>query len=230
MKIKLVVIDLEVPRRIKRAGLAILAAGAVVLATSSGVFAAVPAIPHMWNDGDTLTAADLNGAFTALDTHVTDVDSRVTTLEGAPKPPIITEWQAYTPKVQYGTTDAGTTQTTTAVWRRVGDSVEVRLVTTMSACTVAGPIRYFLPNNVNISLTKSSQYDEVGSGLAYGSGTSNVVRIVSVTNIATQIQGAVAIDASGDGGGGMTCAEAGVGGQIRVHFTVPIDGWTTTTP
>lgn len=62
MKMKIVVIDLELSRRTKR-----LAAAAVVAAIAIGAGAiAYASVPHTWNDGDTLNAADLNANFAAL--------------------------------------------------------------------------------------------------------------------------------------------------------------------
>src|SRR5579862_2553811 len=71
MKIKLIVVDLELSRRARR-----LAVMSVVGALAMGAAAiAYASVPRTWNDGDTLTAADLNGNFSAL-------DNRVATLEG----------------------------------------------------------------------------------------------------------------------------------------------------
>jgi hypothetical protein len=219
MKLKVIVVDLELSTRAKRAALAATTLAGILLVAGSG---AVAAVPHTWNDGDTLNAADLNGAFTALDT-------RISTLEAA-KAPVVTAWTAYTPTVRVGAATTGFTQTTTAFWRRVGDTMEVRIVTAFTSCPTAGGAVYWgLPATNEIDVAKVTLYDEIGSGLVYGPGTSNVVRGLLVTNIAPTDTNEVAVDIIGDGGGGGVCANA-LNGQYRFNFAVPISGWTTTTP
>jgi hypothetical protein len=77
MKLKVYVIDLEIPARVKRwalrIGIPIVLVGAAAVA-----IAATPL--HTWATGDTLTAADLNGNFKAL-------DDRLTALEAQARPP-----------------------------------------------------------------------------------------------------------------------------------------------
>jgi hypothetical protein len=70
MKIKLVVLDLELSRRTKRMAAA---AAIAVLAVGAGAVAYANA-PHAWSDGDTLTAVDLNGNFAALDGRITALE------------------------------------------------------------------------------------------------------------------------------------------------------------
>jgi hypothetical protein len=78
MKIKLVVLDLELSRRARR--LAIVAAiGLLALGIGAVAYASVP---HAWSDGETLGAADLNGNFAALDGRAAAADGRVAALEG----------------------------------------------------------------------------------------------------------------------------------------------------
>jgi len=62
MKIKIVVVDLELSRRAKRAGAAV---AVVLLAVGAGAVA-YASVPKTWTDGETLNAADLNANFAAL--------------------------------------------------------------------------------------------------------------------------------------------------------------------
>jgi len=66
VKIKLVVVDLELSRRTRRAATA---AAAALLAVGAGAVA-YASVPHTWTDGETLTATDLNTNFAAIDTRV----------------------------------------------------------------------------------------------------------------------------------------------------------------
>ncbi len=72
MKLKMVVVDFEIPARVKkwalRAGIpaVILTVAAVAWADSL----------HTWNSGDTLQATDLNGNFASLQTQITALQSQ----------------------------------------------------------------------------------------------------------------------------------------------------------
>jgi hypothetical protein len=76
MKLKLVVVDLEISPRAKRIALRI-GLPLLVLGVASAAFASVPVT---FTAGSTLHAADLNSNFSAL-------DARITALENAPKIP-----------------------------------------------------------------------------------------------------------------------------------------------
>jgi hypothetical protein len=67
MKLKVVIVDLEIPPKVKRWGLR-LGIPAVVL-TIAAVALAGPL--HAWNQGDTLDATDLNGNFSNLQGQIT---------------------------------------------------------------------------------------------------------------------------------------------------------------
>jgi hypothetical protein len=64
MKLKVVVLDLELSRRAKR--IVAIASVALPLLLGAGALA-LASVPPTFNDGDTLTAADLNSNFAALD-------------------------------------------------------------------------------------------------------------------------------------------------------------------
>jgi formylglycine-generating enzyme required for sulfatase activity len=70
MKIKMVIVDLELSKREKR-----IVAGALVpvLLLLGGAIAKAN-VPHTWNKGDTLRAADLNEDFSALDQRLTALE------------------------------------------------------------------------------------------------------------------------------------------------------------
>jgi hypothetical protein len=70
MRIKLVVLDLELSRGAKR----IAAAGAIALLAVGAGAVAYANVPRAWSDGDPLTAADLNSNFAALDGRITALE------------------------------------------------------------------------------------------------------------------------------------------------------------
>lgn len=71
MKLKLVIVDLEMSPRVKRLLLRLGLPIALVLGGSALAYANVPKV---WNSGDKLLAADLNGNFSALDTRITSLE------------------------------------------------------------------------------------------------------------------------------------------------------------
>jgi microcystin-dependent protein len=77
MKIKVVVVDLEISRRGKRmvAGIA-----AAIVAVVGGAIA-FASVPHSWSANEKLTAADLNGNFSALDARATALEGQVATVQ-----------------------------------------------------------------------------------------------------------------------------------------------------
>jgi hypothetical protein len=77
MKIKVVVVDLEIPLRVKKWAMRI-AIPAVVLTAGAIALAASPL--HVWNSGDNLKSSDLNANFASL-------QSQITTANYAPRTP-----------------------------------------------------------------------------------------------------------------------------------------------
>jgi hypothetical protein len=72
MKLKVYVVDLEIPPRAKRWALR-LGIPALALGIAAVALAAPPV--HTWAATDTLTASDLNGNFSALDTRIAALES-----------------------------------------------------------------------------------------------------------------------------------------------------------
>lgn len=101
MKIKLVVIDLELSARAKRIAAAVLVPALVL----GGGAVAYAKVQHTWADGDTLSAADLNGNFNALDQRVTMVEQAapaVTAAIAALQKPISARYRISVPQVLPG--------------------------------------------------------------------------------------------------------------------------------
>src|SRR5271155_5310942 len=68
MKLKIVLVDFEIPPRVKRWGLGI-GIPVIVLGVAAAAFAATPL--HAWATNDTLQATDLNGNFANLQAQIT---------------------------------------------------------------------------------------------------------------------------------------------------------------
>lgn len=184
-----------------------------------GIAAVVHALPVTFTPNTTLTASQLNENFS-------DLDKRLTAVTGAL--PAVTEWVSYSPVISGGST-AISTQTTSAKWRRVGDSVEVRLDTNFTGCAVAGQLHWSLPSGVVPDTTKlpSNGNPQLGTGTLYnvdsyaisplfvgGSGANTYVGAdISPSNVT----------------GGIYCSSIGNGNrEVRMEFSVPVKGWTST--
>ena len=76
MKIKVVVVDLELSDRTKRW---LLRVGVSMLVLCAGAVALAAGTLHSWSTGDTLQATDLNGNFTAVAGQITDLQSKTHT-------------------------------------------------------------------------------------------------------------------------------------------------------
>jgi hypothetical protein len=73
MKIKVVVVDLEIPHRVKK--WALLAGLPLALVVGGGAVAWAGTL-HTWNQGDTLNASDLNANFSQLSTDLAAVQAQ----------------------------------------------------------------------------------------------------------------------------------------------------------
>jgi hypothetical protein len=82
MKLKVVIVDLEIPPRVKKWALR-LGIPALVLSLAA---VALAAPLHTWNTGDVLQAADLDGNFANLQGQITAIQTEVAALQDAGKP------------------------------------------------------------------------------------------------------------------------------------------------
>jgi hypothetical protein len=77
MKLKMVIVDLEIPPRVKKWGLRI---GVSVGVLTAGAVALAGTPLHVWNTGDTLQAADLNANFSNLQGQIQAFNNVVSAL------------------------------------------------------------------------------------------------------------------------------------------------------
>lgn len=80
MKLQMVVIDLEVPARVKRWAIR-LAVPAVILSGAGLAWSA--ALKNNWQEGDTLMASDLNANFSAAEQRIAMLESQLAALQSA---------------------------------------------------------------------------------------------------------------------------------------------------
>jgi hypothetical protein len=83
MKVRVYVVDFEIPPRVKKWGLRI-GIPAIVLSVAAAALAAAPL--HTWSTGDMLQATDLNGNFTNLQGQITALQSAPISASGSVGP------------------------------------------------------------------------------------------------------------------------------------------------
>lgn len=83
MKLKLMIVDLEVPPKVKRMALRLGVAGLVV---GGGAGVAWAAMPHTFNAGETLKASELNENFAAMETRLAELQARLDAVEDPDSP------------------------------------------------------------------------------------------------------------------------------------------------
>ncbi|MFO0617129.1 MAG: hypothetical protein U0414_31320 [Polyangiaceae bacterium] len=214
MKIRVATLDLELTRRQKAA--AILSLGLVV----GGLGAAVAtAVPKQWTAGEPLKAADLNANFADVEQQI--ADAAVT----------VTEWANYTPEVA---NNAGTPITIAAEpgaasigqWRRVGDSIEIRVTARFPSCPLMNTnLTWSLPTGVEVDYAKTSPYAIVGSGFVVdgmtGASLFPPTEVGHPTNFPNRLfqPGTVA-------GATIHCNQINADGSVRFSAAFPVKTWT----
>lgn len=215
MKVELVV-NLDLSKRAKR----IVAVALVPVVLVAGAAVAHANIAHVWKEGDTLKAADLNGNFA-------DLDTRVTALETKPAAVTVTGWVTYSPTA---TPDGGSATpgpdpspgAGTGLWRRVGDTMEVRIAMTIQNCQ-GGAIKWSIPIGYDVDLEKlPSGNAMVGMAQTWPIGSG----VGSLANAQVLVQGAKPNVALQQGNSSVSCATLGNGDSVRMTFAVPIKGWS----
>jgi hypothetical protein len=136
--------------------------------------------------------------------------------------PIVTDWQAYTPAV---TGMLATQHTTTGQWRRVGDSLELRMLTTLTqGFTSSGGWQWGLPAGLSVDTSKlSAAGDSVGHGryVFAPNGT------MGVADIALSSSGTLIFQVGMGNwqfGNGQSYDQ---GDTFALAAQVPISGWTS---
>jgi hypothetical protein len=163
-------------------------------------------------------AGQLAAQFMALDAGFQALAARVAALETGR--PVVTPWVAYAPVVRAGASTVVTTVNITAFWRRVGDSLEVEITSNFPACSPFGQITWSLPGTLAPDTTKLASIATVGQGTLF---------VTTVKSMHVTYNGRIAADLEGDPGGGMNCDDVR-GADVRLFFTIPIQGWTVTSP
>jgi hypothetical protein len=161
---------------------------------------------------------------------MTAVQGRLTALENASKGVVVTAWQSYTPAMTAWVT--GTTignQTTTGKYRRVGDSVEVRIYTVFSAAPNSGTTLYLwsLPPGLTIDFAKTAAG---GPGELLGYGEASLNSATTVIGVYARTASAVSLFDIGnpyyvnDNSPYAFAANS----DLIFDFTFPVVGWSAT--
>lgn len=142
----------------------------------------------------------------------------------------IDQWKSYTPTVSWATNN-----TPTGIWRRIGDSIEVRAHLALTGAQ-SGTLTIALPSGLTMNATgyptnggPAGGFGVVGAWLAYKSSTLTTYTGICNANNSTTI----ALDINGVGGGSgnyLVNATAPAtwanGDSVDVWFTCPINEWS----
>jgi hypothetical protein len=141
------------------------------------------------------------------------------------------DWQSFTPTLSTGAV-SGTVSVNKAVWRRVGDSMEIRWDYEQTAAGTAGSGNYYItvPNGATIDsskidVTNNSHIAVLGNAYIYNGTTeyTGTAVIQSSTQLAVNIFTTISATAT------WSSSNASFGNTtLRLHFhaKVPILGWT----
>ena len=111
-------------------------------------------------------ATGLDADLTALETQTDGIATQLATKADSASVPIVTNWTLYTVSVDSGGTPL---QNAAGAWRRVGDSIEVRVTLNggLPSATGSSPINFGLPTGVVVDQNKipgSVKATTVGAG------------------------------------------------------------------
>jgi len=164
--------------------LAWVAASVLVL----GAGTAALAVPVTFAGGQKLTAEQLNKNFSDIDTKLNALSTAVAGKADAATSPTVTAWTPYKSSLRTNSEGPVVGQTTTAFYRRVGDSLEVNVLTKFTEAPGSGAQWWMwtLPDGLEADLDKTSDwhYAAAGSGAAEQQNTSNYVSLTAIVRAA----------------------------------------------
>lgn len=187
------------------------------------------AVPVTFTSHQKLTAEQLNQNFGDLDARVATLSAALALETEQSKVPVITEWQSYTPQLTTWEGNPVTGHTSTGYYRRVGDSIEVRTVSTFTAEPNSGTKKWWqcsIPEGLTID-TKAGALGEtiVGGGAAQRRDQNFV--------LATYVRSSTGVSAVPNGTASVYINDHNPidfsnEAYLSFDFTVPIVGWTAT--
>lgn len=207
-------------RRLCYVGLTMLISGAATVAF---------AVPVTFVNHQKLTAAQLNQNFADLDAKLAAVSAALELVAARTEAPLVTAWGAYTPELLTDRSAPVLSQTTTGFYRRVGDSLEVRLVTLFTGAPASGAKwwRWSVPNGLTIDLAKTTPDNAVtiGTGLAQQNPSNIVLNcyVVNTNTVSAIPHGNLTYRINDD-----IPLSFDAGSSVSLFFSVPIEGWTPT--
>ena len=209
MKVKVYVIELPIPAFVKRWGVRLGIPAVSILA--GGV--AFAGLPGGYADGQPLSAE-------ALTSNLNYLQSEITALNV----PVLTNWVPYTPTVTHLSSSEGTT---TGLWRRVGDSMELRIETTLTASiTTSGGWIWSLPSSYAVDASKlTSNTDVVGHAMYYSASGGGAVSLMDVAYHPGSTAGIILQIGAGNWvvGNGQGYNDGDI---FEFTATVPVVGWS----
>jgi len=208
-------------RRLAYVGLTFLCTGLVGIAHAR--------LPVTFASAQKLTASQLNENFADLDKRLSVVATALEAKAERQQIPIITAWTPYVPSLLTKDYEPIANQASVGFYRRVGDSLEVRIVTNFSGAPQpkTKSWHWTLPNEllIDASANGMAALTTIGGGLAQQSNLQNFALGAYISNRDT-VSASPASDSDFINETSPVAFDAG--GQVTLYFTVPIKGWTVT--
>ncbi len=210
-------------RRIAYVGLTLLLVGLATVAY---------AVPVKFVSHQKLTAEELNSNFADLEARVSALSDALDAKADKAQLPVLTEWKPYTPIFSTNGDHPVPNQTTKAYYRRVGDTIEVRSVTTFSAApsSSAGDKGYWqltLPEGLAIDYARTGAVGDTIFGGGFSQhGNLNIPLGVYVRN-----PNSVSAVAGGNNFFYLNDSHPAAfdaGSSISLFFSVPVVGYGVT--
>lgn len=207
-------------------------AGIALTLLVGGVAGAAYALPVTFESGARLTADQLNQNFGELDQRLASALDALNGKANRDELPVITEWKAFEPQLVDNRGIVVEGQVGTGFYRRVGDSLELRVYCSFSGVPQQTAIwwQWLLPDDLNIDLLRAGAVGlaTVGGGLAQTGESANF-------SLEAYVRSSRGVSATPSGGRSYYLDESnptvvGPGSQLSLYATVPIVGWTVTTP
>jgi hypothetical protein len=170
----------------------------------------------------------------SLKAALDEAQSRIASLEAAAKNlPTVTAWTSWTPILHTSSSSTALPgQLTNGRWRRVGDSIEIRIMTSITASTGTSEVVFW---DLPILNGAQLQYDPTkvvngqsdpgnptyGQGYVFSSSTQNLTVLAVPLPRTPQ----TAVTAWATGTGSFVNANLPVGSTFSLSAVIPIQGW-----
>lgn len=176
------------------------------------------------------TAEQANGASGALKTSLDQMNATLSAAAPKKDVPKMGEWTAYNPELRCGNVLVSGANSL-GRWRRMGDSIEIGFGSSFNNTppNCATGWHWTLPSGITINTAMIDPGGLSGSGIIYTNGT--ITSCIAIAQSSSQL----IAQCAGTGGALVRQESVGVynftpGAGVSFRATLPVQGWTATSP